>query len=192
MVTLRLVMRTVLNDELTKWIDFSDEEMTRWTGQYFKKLGYPPRQPFTLNAERSILQQLEAYCSDVQNVLDEENTLIRMKRAWGQYKRRKKTKRKQLTVNIKKDTFTMLTKIKRRNQFTNVGQSIDSLVDGSLVSREMAQLERENISLKNQLEKIKKQGHLKADLVKMEKKIEFLEKQNSVLTQAIEKFTTSQ
>ena len=114
-----------------------------------------------------------------------------MKRAWGQYKRRKKAKHKQLTVNIKKDTFAKLTKIKERNQFTNIGQSIDSLFDGSLVSREMAQLEKANIALKSQLEKIQNQAHLKADLVKMEKKIEFLEKQNAVLTQAIEKLTTS-
>ena len=55
----------------------------------------------------------------------------------------------------------------------------------------MAQLEKANIALKSQLEKIQNQAHLKADLVKMEKKIEFLEKQNAVLTQAIEKLTTS-
>ncbi|MGO2332560.1 MAG: hypothetical protein ACTH7Q_02710 [Pseudoalteromonas sp.] len=185
-------MRTVLNDEFIKWIDFSDEEMTHWAGQYFKKLGYPPKHFLTRNAEKSLLQQVEAYCSDVQNILDKENTLIKMKRAWGQYKRRKKAKHKQLTVNIKKDTFAMLTKIKERNQFTNIGQSIDSLFDGSLVSREMAQLEKANIALKSQLEKVQNQAHLKADLVKMEKKIEFLEKQNAVLTQAIEKLTTSQ
>lgn len=190
-------MRTVLNDEFIKWIDFSDEEMTRWTGQYFKKLGYPPKNLLTRNAEKSLLQQLEAYCSDIQNIVDEDKILIRMKRAWGQYKRRKrrtttKTKYKQLTVNIKKDTFAKLTKIKERNQFTNVGQSIDSLFDGSLVSREMAQLEKANIALKNQLEKIQSQDHLKADLIKMEKKIELLEEQNAVLTQAIEKLTTSQ
>ena len=47
-------MRTVLNDEFIKWIDLSDEEMTRWTGQYFKKLGYPPRQILTRNTEKSL------------------------------------------------------------------------------------------------------------------------------------------
>ncbi|HHF2905986.1 TPA: hypothetical protein ACPJZ5_003804 [Vibrio diabolicus] len=187
-------------DDFRNWVNFQNKKMAKWVTEYFIKKGIPRRLPSVDNIitnplEQSILEQADHYFSRIEDKALRQEKLSKMKKSWAQYCRRTKGAKRVHTVYVDDKTHTVLKTIKKKEQLDNLGQSVESIIDGTALKREIRRLERDNDLLNKKLESYNllktKSRQQEVQLEEMRNKIDSLEKRNITLTTTIEQLASS-
>ena len=187
-------------DSFREWANFKNKKMVQWLAQYFVKKGIPKKLPSvedinTYSQEDSILEQAEHYFFRIEDQALRQEKLSMMKKSWAQYSRRTKGDNSVHTVYVDDSTHKVLKTIKKQERLNNLGQSVESIIDGTAFKREIRRLENANDLLHNQLKDlpILKESNRKQEiqLREMRDKTESLEQRNLMLTKALEQLVSS-
>ena len=187
-------------DSFREWANFKNKKMVQWLAQYFVKKGIPKKLPSvedinTYSQEDSILEQAEHYFFRIEDQALRQEKLSMMKKSWAQYSRRTKGDNSVHTVYVDDSTHKVLKTIKKQERLNNLGQSVESIIDGTAFKREIRRLENANDLLHNQLKDlpILKESNRKQEiqLREMRDKTESLEQRNLMLTKALEQLASS-
>lgn len=187
-------------DDFRDWVNFKNQKMTRWVTDYFVKKGITRRLPSieditTYSQEKGILEQAEHYFSSMRDQVSKQEKLSKMKKSWAQYSRRKKGTKRVHTVYVDDSTHKVLESIKKKKGLDNLGQSVESIINGTAFRREILRLEKDNYSLNEKLENFSllkaKYRQQRDQLEEMRNKIDSLEKRNITLTTTIEQLVSS-
>ncbi|MEZ9779227.1 hypothetical protein AB4292_01310 [Vibrio cyclitrophicus] len=187
-------------DSFREWANFKNKKMVQWLAQYFVKKGIPKKLPSvedinTYSQEDSILEQAEHYFFRIEDQALRQEKLSMMKKSWAQYSRRTKGNNSVHTVYVDDSTHKALKAIKKKERLNNLGQSVESIIDGTAFKREIRRLENANDLLHNQLKDlpILKESNRKQEiqLREMRDKTESLEQRNLMLTKALEQLASS-
>lgn len=187
-------------DSFRVWANFKNKKMVQWLAQYFVKKGIPKKLPSvedinTYSQEDSILEQAEHYFFRIEDQALRQEKLSMMKKSWAQYSRRTKGNNSVHTVYVDDSTHKALKAIKKKERLNNLGQSVESIIDGTAFKREIRRLENANDLLHNQLKDlpILKESNRKQEiqLREMRDKTESLEQRNLMLTKALEQLVSS-
>ncbi|KDN30360.1 hypothetical protein VFDL14_06430 [Vibrio fortis] len=182
------------------WTDFQNKKMTKWLAEYFIKKGIPRRLPSVDNIianplEQSILEQAERYFSRTEEQAQRQKKLSKMKSSWTQYCRRKTRERKVHTVYVDDKTHTVLKKVKKKYRLDNLGQAVESIIDGAALKREIQRLENANGLLQKKLKDLhilqESNRQKEIQLREMHDKTESLEQRNLMLTKALDQLASS-
>lgn len=174
--------------------------MTKWLTEYFIKKGIPRRLPSVDNIitnplEQSILEQAERYFSRTEEQALRQKKLSKMKSSWTQYCRRKTRERKVYTVYVDDKTHTVLKKVKKKYRLDNLGQAVESIIDGAALKREIQRLENANGLLQKKLKGLhilqESNRQKEIQLREMHDKTESLEQRNLMLTKALDQLASS-
>ncbi|WP_114634195.1 hypothetical protein [Vibrio splendidus] len=185
-------------DSFREWANFKNKKMVQWLAQYFVKKGIPKKLPSvedinTYSQEDGILEQAEFFRIEDQALRQEK--LSMMKKSWAQYSRRTKGDNSVHTVYVDDSTHKVLKTIKKQERLNNLGQSVESIIDGTAFKREIRRLENANDLLHNQLKDfpILQESNRKQEiqLREMRDKTESLEQRNLMLTKALEQLVSS-
>ncbi|MBY7661917.1 hypothetical protein JFJ08_14580 [Vibrio atlanticus] len=187
-------------DSFREWANFKNKKMVQWLAQYFVKKGIPKKLPSVedINAdsqEDGILEQAEHYFFRIEDQALRQEKLSMMKKSWAQYSRRTKGDNSVHTVYVDDSTHKVLKTIKKKERLNNLGQSVESIIDGTAFKREIRRLENANDLLHNQLKDlpILQESNRKQEiqLREMRDKTESLEQRNLMLTKALEQLVSS-
>ncbi len=187
-------------DSFREWANFKNKKMVQWLAQYFVKKGIPKKLPSvedinTYSQEDGILEQAEHYFFRIEDQALRQEKLSMMKKSWAQYSRRTKGDNSVHTVYVDDSTHKVLKAIKKKERLNNLGQSVESIIDGAAFKREIRRLENANDLLHNQLKDlpILKESNRKQEiqLREMRDKTESLEQRNLMLTKALEQLASS-
>lgn len=187
-------------DSFREWANFKNKKMVQWLAQYFVKKGIPKKLPSvedinTYSQEDSILEQAEHYFFRIEDQALRQEKLSMMKKSWAQYSRRTKGNNSVHSVYVDDSTHKALKAIKKKERLNNLGQSVESIIDGTAFKREIRRLENANDLLHNQLKDlpILKESNRKQEiqLREMRDKTESLEQRNLMLTKALEQLASS-
>ena len=187
-------------DSFREWANFKNKKMVQWLAQYFVKKGIPKKLPSvedinTYSQEDGILEQAEHYFFRIEDQALRQEKLSMMKKSWAQYSRRTKGDNSVHTVYVDDSTHKVLKTIKKQERLNNLGQSVESIIDGTAFKREIRRLENANDLLHNHLKDlpILKESNRKQEiqLREMRDKTESLEQRNLMLTKALEQLVSS-
>ena len=187
-------------DSFREWANFKNKKMVQWLAQYFVKKGIPKKLPSvedinTYSQEDGILEQAEHYFFRIADQALRQEKLSMMKKSWAQYSRRTKGDNSVHTVYVDDSTHKVLKTIKKQKRLKNLGQSVESIIDGTAFKREIRRLENANDLLHNQLKDlpILQESNRKQEiqLREMRDKTESLEQRNLMLTKALEQLVSS-
>ena len=187
-------------DSFREWANFKNKKMVQWLAQYFVKKGIPKKLPSvedinTYSQEDGILEQAEHYFFRIEDQALRQEKLSMMKKSWAQYSRRTKGNNSVHTVYVDDSTHKALKAIKKKERLNNLGQSVESIIDGTAFKREIRRLENANDLLHNQLKDfpILQESNRKQEiqLREMRDKTESLEQRNLMLTKALEQLASS-
>ncbi|OEF41171.1 hypothetical protein BCU24_06640 [Vibrio cyclitrophicus] len=187
-------------DSFREWANFKNKKMVQWLAQYFVKKGIPKKLPSvedinTYSQEDGILEQAEHYFFRIEDQALRQEKLSMMKKSWAQYSRRTKGDNSVHTVYVDDSTHKVLKTIKKQERLNNLGQSVESIIDGTAFKREIRRLENANDLLHNQLKDfpILQESNRKQEiqLREMRDKTESLEQRNLMLTKALEQLVSS-
>ncbi|CAK3065684.1 MULTISPECIES: hypothetical protein [Vibrio] len=187
-------------DSFRVWANFKNKKMVQWLAQYFVKKGIPKKLPSvedinTYSQEDGILEQAEHYFFRIEDQALRQEKLSMMKKSWAQYSRRTKGDNSVHTVYVDDSTHKVLKTIKKQERLNNLGQSVESIIDGTAFKREIRRLENANDLLHNQLKDfpILQESNRKQEiqLREMRDKTESLEQRNLMLTKALEQLVSS-
>ncbi|MDS1911103.1 hypothetical protein [Vibrio parahaemolyticus] len=187
-------------DDFRDWVNFKNQKMTRWVTDYFVKKGITRRLPSieditTCSQEKGILEQAEHYFSSMRDQVSKQEKLSKMKKSWAQYSRRKKGTKRVHTVYVDDSTHKVLESIKKKKGLDNLGQSVESIINGTAFRREILRLEKDNYSLNEKLENFSllkaKYRQQRDQLEEIRNKVDSLEERNLMLTKALEQLTNS-
>ncbi|WP_154723816.1 hypothetical protein [Vibrio cyclitrophicus] len=187
-------------DSFREWANFKNKKMVQWLAQYFVKKGIPKKLPSvedinTYSQEDGILEQAEHYFFRIADQALRQEKLSMMKKSWAQYSRRTKGDNSVHTVYVDDSTHKVLKTIKKQKRLNNLGQSVESIIDGTAFKREIRRLENANDLLHNQLKDfpILQESNRKQEiqLREMRDKTESLEQRNLMLTKALEQLVSS-
>lgn len=187
-------------DDFKNWVNFKNKKMTQWLTEYFIKKGIPKNLPsvddiLTDPLQQGILKQAEHYFSRMPEQALRKEKLSNVKKSWAQYCRRKKRARKVHTVYVDDKTLTTLKKVKKKYRLDNLGQSVESIIDGTAFKREIRRLENANDLLHQQLKDLsilqESNRQQEIQLREMRDKTESLEQRNLMLTKALEQLASS-
>ncbi|HHF3184001.1 hypothetical protein AB4605_02395 [Vibrio cyclitrophicus] len=187
-------------DSFREWANFKNKKMVQWLAQYFVKKGIPKKIPSvkdinTYSQEDGILKQAEHYFFRIEDQALRQEKLSMMKKSWAQYSRRTKGDNSVHTVYVDDSTHKVLKTIKKQERLNNLGQSVESIIDGTAFKREIRRLENANDLLHNQLKDlpILQESNRKQEiqLREMRDKTESLEQRNLMLTKALEQLVSS-
>ena len=187
-------------DSFREWANFKNKKMVQWLAQYFVKKGIPKKLPTvedinTYSQEDGILEQAEHYFFRIEDQALRQEKLSMMKKSWAQYSRRTKGDNSVHTVYVDDSTHKVLKTIKKQERLNNLGQSVESIIDGTAFKREIRRLENANDLLHNQLKDlpILQESNRKQEiqLREMRDKTESLEQRNLMLTKALEQLVSS-
>ncbi|HHX8357288.1 TPA: hypothetical protein ACVOYQ_001447 [Vibrio alginolyticus] len=187
-------------DSFREWANFKNKKMVQWLAQYFVKKGIPKKIPSvkdinTYSQEDGILKQAEHYFFRIEDQALRQEKLSMMKKSWAQYSRRTKGDNSVHTVYVDDSTHKVLKTIKKQERLNNLGQSVESIIDGTAFKREIRRLENANDLLHNQLkdlpilQEINRKQEIQ--LREMRDKTESLEQRNLMLTKALEQLVSS-
>lgn len=187
-------------DDFKNWVNFKNKKMTQWLTGYFIKKGIPKSLPsvddiLTDPLQQGIFKQAEHYFSRMPEQALRKEKLSNVKKSWAQYCRRKKRARKVHTVYVDDKTLTTLKKVKKKYRLDNLGQSVESIIDGTALKREIRRLERDNDLLHKQLKDLpilqESNRQQEIQLREMRDKAESLEQRNLMLTKALDQLASS-
>ncbi|MFA0626651.1 hypothetical protein AB4589_02295 [Vibrio sp. 10N.222.49.A3] len=187
-------------DSFREWANFKNKKMVQWLAQYFVKKGIPKKLPSvedinTYSQEDGILEQAEHYFFRIEDQALRQEKLSMMKKSWAQYSRRTKGDNSVHTVYVDDSTHKVLKTIKKKERLNNLGQSVESIIDGTAFKREIRRLENANDLLHQQLKDLpilqESNRQQEIQLREMRDKTESLEQRNLMLTKALEQLASS-
>ncbi|MEZ8283454.1 hypothetical protein BCU17_13060 [Vibrio splendidus] len=187
-------------DSFREWANFKNKKMVQWLAQYFVKKGIPKKLPSvedinTYSQEDGILEQAEHYFFRIADQALRQEKLSMMKKSWAQYSRRTKGDNSVHTVYVDDSTHKFLKAIKKKKRLNNLGQSVESIIDGTAFKREIRRLENANDLLHKQLKDLpilqESNRQQEIQLREMRDKTESLEQRNLMLTKALEQLASS-
>ncbi|MEZ9049423.1 hypothetical protein AB6E87_08845 [Vibrio sp. 10N.247.311.64] len=187
-------------DSFREWANFKNKKMVQWLAQYFVKKGIPKKLPSvedinTYSQENGVLEQAEHYFFRIEDQALRQEKLSMMKKSWAQYSRRTKGDNSVHTVYVDDSTHKVLKTIKKKERLNNLGQSVESIIDGTAFKREIRRLENANDLLHQQLKDLpilqESNRQQEIQLREMRDKTESLEQRNLMLTKALEQLASS-